>query len=143
MSNVFRTMIVSAQDAQMARDIAAAVDPANSTGMWETPLSPTGAAPATHYISTGYVSELFAAPLPFQTWVLRQTDPDKTEWVLVDSEPGDPIAVYEACQLLDPPAPYTLEEIEALWLEADVTDQDPWVALGRLGLSVVQESVDG
>jgi hypothetical protein len=137
--NVFRTMIVSAQDAQMARDIAAAVDPANSTGMWETPLSPTGAAPATHYISTGYVSELFAAPLPFQVWA----QDEQGQWTLVDSEPGDPIAVYEACQLLDPPAPYTLEEIEALWLEADVTDQDPWVALGRLNLKLVQESTDG
>ena len=37
----------------------------------------------------------------------------------------------------------TLAEIEDLFTSADITEQDPWVALGRLGLKLVQESVDG
>jgi len=32
----------------------------------------------------------------------------------------------------------TLEQIEDLFATSDVTAEDPWVALGRLGLKIVQ-----
>jgi hypothetical protein len=133
MSNVFRTLLVPAADATMAADLAAMLDPANSTGLFTTPLSPTGTEPATHYISTGYIAESFDGPLPYQVYAQQDGD-----WVLVESDPGDAGAVYLACQRMDPPPPYTLAEIEALWAAADVTDQDPWVAMSRLGLKIVQ-----
>ncbi len=64
MSDVFRTLIVESADVDLARTIAATLDPAHSQGMWETPLSSTGAEPATHYISTGFIGEGFAALVP-------------------------------------------------------------------------------
>jgi hypothetical protein len=134
MSNVFRSLLVPAADATMAAELAAMLDPVNSTGLFTTPLSPTGTEPATHYISTGYIAESFDGPLPYQAW----TQDEQGQWVQTEDDPGSPAAVYAACQQLDPPAPYTLDNIERLWAAADVTDQDPWTAMSRLGLQLVQ-----
>jgi hypothetical protein len=136
-TNVFRTLLVPAPDQQMAADLAAMLDPVNSTGLFTTPLSPTGAEPATHYISTGYIANTFDGPLPYQAWTQETTD-EGTQWVKTEDDPGNPRAVYVAGQRLDPPSPYSLEAIEVLWSRADVTSQDPWTAIGRLGLQLVQ-----
>jgi hypothetical protein len=141
MSNVFRTLICPAADQQMAADLAAMLDPVNSTGLFQTALSPNGALPATHYISSGYIAEGFDAPLPYQAWEQKTTD-DGTQWVKTEDDPGSPRAVYVAGQRLDPPSPYTLEQIEMLWAKADVTDQDPWTAMARNGLQMAQTPVE-
>lgn len=60
MTDVFRTMIVTAADAPLARTLAAGLSP-GGVGMFVVGLSPTGKAPATHYISTGHIAEPFAA----------------------------------------------------------------------------------
>jgi hypothetical protein len=57
----FRTMIVSAGIAAMARKLSAAA-PAG-LGMFVAAYSPTGAAPATHYVSEGWIEEQFATAL--------------------------------------------------------------------------------
>lgn len=54
----FRTMIVPAALAPTCRELAASFP--SGAGMWTTPLSPTGAAPATHYISSGGIWQQFA-----------------------------------------------------------------------------------
>jgi hypothetical protein len=133
MSDVFRTLIVESADVELARTIAATLDPAHSQGMWETPLSPTGTEPATHYISTGYIGEGFAALVPFATWELQGDPP---EWVQTDYQPGDSFAVLAMCEQAG--LEITLEQIEDLFATSDVTAEDPWAALGRLNLQVVQ-----
>lgn len=55
MADLFRTMICTAAEAPAAREAAAAVP--GGEGMFTAGLSPTGEAPATDYISSGYVSE--------------------------------------------------------------------------------------
>ena len=53
MSNdIARTMIVPAALAPLARALAAGLSP-GGVGMFQTGLSPTGAEPATHYVSSG------------------------------------------------------------------------------------------
>lgn len=57
-----RTLIVPAAMAPTCRALAAALSPGGE-GMWITPLSSTGAEPATHYISAGLIDAQLAALL--------------------------------------------------------------------------------
>lgn len=50
---VFRTIVVTAADVDAARDICAEFE--GGDGMFTTPLSPTGQAPVTNYVSSGYI----------------------------------------------------------------------------------------
>ena len=145
MSDVFRTMILGAEDVILGRAIAN-MFAGSDQHMWQTGLSATGLPPATHYISTGYVPEGYQVMAPWQIWEWRQ-DPNAPngEWVMVDSYPGRPDIVYAACQQpipgTEPPqpaVPCTLQDIEGLFSRADMTPQDPFVAMGRLGLQIVQ-----
>lgn len=56
MYGVFKTIIVQSADAQQARDIASSFVQA-ADKMFTVGLSQSGLAPATHYISTGYIPE--------------------------------------------------------------------------------------
>ena len=134
--NLFRTMIVPDANVALARQLCALE--AGGAGMLITGLSADGAAPATHYISSGECPPLIVQFCPVQTW--EQQD---GVWVMTGSTPGDPQAVVDAAKAADPPVQCTLAEIEDLFAAADITEQDPWVALGRLGLKLVQESVNG
>lgn len=60
-AKVFRTMIVSAAIAPTARQLAEAVP--SGLGMFVAAYSPTGAEPATHYVSEGWIEEQFAVAL--------------------------------------------------------------------------------
>jgi hypothetical protein len=58
---------------------------------------------------------------------------------------GRPDIVWHACQQpipdSDPPrpkVPCTLAQVEMAFARADMTPQDPWVAMQRLGLQIVQ-----
>lgn len=143
----FRTMIVTAADAPLARSLAAGIDPAHSSGMWTTALASADAPTVpTHYISTGFVSEAFAAVLPLATWSYEQPDPEQPgTWTRTAYEPGDAATVAQRAGEADPPIVVSTEEVEALFLASDVTTEDPWVALGRLGLVLAQEeeALDG
>ena len=134
MAYIFRTLIVTAAGEPLARTIAAAFG--GGPDMWTTPLSTSGNDPATHYISTGYIPPEFAYMVPFQVW---EQDVDGV-WTLISSEPGDPVAVYNAC--VEAEIPCTQADIDAIYATADVTEQEPFVALGRLGLVIVQPPID-
>ena len=144
MTDVFRTMILDAADAPLGREIANMF--ANSDQhMWQTGLSADGKEPATHYIATGYVPEGSQVMAPWQDWEWQQPDPDQPgAWVMTFSYPGRPDIVWQACQQPiseddpSPRVPCTLEEVEGAFLRSDMTSQDPWVAMGRLGLQIVQ-----
>lgn len=58
MDDINRTMIVPAALAPLARALAAGLSP-GGVGMFTTGLSPTGAEPATHYVSSGLISGAF------------------------------------------------------------------------------------
>ena len=144
MTDVFRTMIITAADAPLGREIANMF--ANSDQhMWQTGLSADGRSPATHYISTGYVPEGYQVLTPCQWWEWQQPDPDQPgAWVMTFSYPGRPDIVWQACQQPiseddpSPRVPCTLEEVEGAFQRSDMTSQEPWVAMGRLGLQIVQ-----
>ena len=140
MSDIYRCMIVTAADAPLVRSIADmfAGSPQN---MWIVGLSADGKAPATHYISTGGVPEGYQVMAPWQVWEQDETG----AWQMTDSYAGRPDIVWRACQQpipdSDPPQPKlpcTLEEVEMAFARSDMTAQDPWVAMGRLGLQIVQ-----
>ncbi|MCJ7824968.1 MAG: hypothetical protein MUP44_08725 [Anaerolineales bacterium] len=133
--DILRTLILPASVTPLAREIAATLSPAGA-GMWTTGLAPTAEGPATHYISTGYISPEFAHMVPEQFW---EQDEDG-EWVQTGSEPGSPEAVTEACTAAG--MEVTLEQVEAVFAVADVTEQEPFAAMGRLGLMLVQEPID-
>lgn len=140
----FRTMLVRAADAPLARQLAAGIDPAHSSGMWTTALASASAPTVpTHYISTGFVSEAFAGVLPLATWAYEQPDPEQPgTWTRTAYESGNPAAVVESAGKVDPPIVVSVEEVEALFVASDVTTEDPWVALGRLGLVLAQDETE-
>lgn len=135
MADQYRNLIVPAANVDLARAIAASFGPGGS-GMWTTPLSANGLDPASHYISSGFVPPEFAYMVPCQTW---EQDEDGV-WTLVSSEPGDPVAVYEAASAAG--VSTTQAEVDALFAAADVTTQEPFVAMGRLGLTIVNPPLD-
>ena len=130
MTDIFRTLILPATVTPLAQEIAATLSP-GGVGMWTTGLSPTGAEPATHFISTGFIPPEFAHMVPEQFWTQDETG----AWVQTGSEPGNPVAVYEACTAAG--MTVTLGQVEAIFAVADVTEQEPFVAMGRLGLVLV------
>lgn len=128
--DIFRTLIVPSDGVVLARSIAAAFGP-GGVGMWTTALSPDGLEPATHYISTGYIPEAFASLAPCQTWAIDESG----AWQLVSGVPGDPVAVYQAA--LAASVSCTQADVDALFVAADVTAQEPFVAMGRLALVII------
>ncbi len=133
MADTFATLIVTAADAPTSRAIAAAFGP-GGVGMFSTPLSASGLDPVTHYISTGYIPAEFVALSPMATW---EQDEDGN-WVQTDYYPGDAASVYGFCQ--QEGLPYTLAEIEGVFARSDVSHQEPFVALNRMGLKIINPS---
>lgn len=131
--SLFRTIIVNEDNVALARQLCALE--AGGAGMLTTGLSIDGSAPATQFISSGECPPLIVQYCPLQTWEQQE---DGT-WVMTASTPGDAQAVYDAAQAADPPVQCTLQEIAVLFASADITEQDPWVAMGRLGLQPVRE----
>lgn len=124
-----RTLIVTAGFQPLAAQLCASLSSAGA-GMLTTPLSPTGIAPATHYISAGPIGDDFAAILP-----CTSVDAEGT----VTTRPGN-VAVVEA---LAAQAGITLPPgtIAALFAAIDVSEQGPWEAMARLGVTVAQEAL--
>ena len=129
----FRTLITTAATTPLSRDIAATLSPTAGQNMWITGLSATSNAPATHYVSTGLISPEFAALVPEQVW---EQDANG-DWVMTSSTPGDPVACYDLC--IAGGLTVTQAQVNAVYAAADVTEQEPFVAFGRLGLLMVQE----
>ena len=119
MTYKFATIIVTAEVVEIARAVAAQIDPAGSTGLWTTPLSPTGDEddPITHYVISGQNDERVVdgmkdANALYASLVAAASEAD-----------ADPVA--------------TLAQCEALVAGTDDTDEEPFVAMARLGLLIV------
>lgn len=126
-----RTMIVPAAFQQLAQALCeAAAEGDAGKGMFTTGLSATGELPATHYISSGSIATEFGGLLPLTSFD-EEGEPT--------TRPGD-VATVEAIASqagIDLPA----GTIAALFAAIDVTEQEPFTAMARLGLSIVQEDI--
>ena len=103
-------------------------------GMFITGLSATGNAPATHYISSGPISDGMAALLPLTT-VTQDADGN----AIVSTAPGDPAYVVELAAQAG--ITVTVEQVAGLLASVDVSDQAPFDAMARLGLKLVQRAL--
>ncbi len=99
--------------------------------MWTTPLSATGTDPATHYISSGYIPAEFVGLSPCTTWA----QDEQGNWVVVDHVDGNAVlvATYAGMAGVD----VTAAEVEGIFARSDVSKQEPFVALGRAGLKII------
>jgi hypothetical protein len=109
-TDVERTLIVTAANAPLARALAVGLSPGGA-GMFNTALSPTGAAPATHYVSAGWIDADIAALL------------------------GDAAALHAACVAAG--AGVSLAQCESLVTQSDVSAENPHSVFDRLGLALV------
>ncbi len=136
MADTFRTAILPTANAPFARNLVAALS-SGGAGMFTTPLNATGVGTATHYISSGYIAEEVAALMPLQTWELDE----QGDWTMTDSTPGDAATVRAAA--IAQGFNCTLAEVQALFTAADGTAQQPFTAMGRLGLKIITPPEEG
>ena len=133
-TDIFRTMIVPASQATLAREIAVTIKPVEGQGMWTSPFSPDGQEPATHYVSTGYISPEWQLIMPVQVW-----EEDAGVWTMTSSYPGDAALLHAA--LTAAGSTISLAQIVNLFAVSDVTEQEPWTALSRLSLTPVEVAI--
>lgn len=126
--HTYRCLIVPDADVALARKVWA-LDPEYSNE-FRIPLAPAGAAAPTHWMSAGPVTVEAARLLPLKAW------DDEGDEIY---DPGHPDEVAQRCR--DDGLEVTDQEIQALWLAANVTEQSVSVALDRLGLEYWQEPV--
>lgn len=126
-----RCIIIPASVAPNARALCKGLAGAAGDGMFVVGLSATGAAPATHYVSSGPISDEMAALLPCK---FVTTDADGNQQIT--ATPGMPEAVPALAAKAGITA--TKAQITALYAAIDVSDQEPFAAMARLGLQIVQ-----
>ena len=138
MSYTHRTILVPAGYQQMAQALcAAAAEGDAGEGMFTTGLSATGESPITHYISAGHIYQEFADLLPLTTITQSETEGDPP---VESTRPGN-VAVIEGVAAQ---AGLSVPEgvIGAMLAAVDVTELEPFAALDRLGLKLVQEQIE-
>ena len=128
---IYRNLIVAADQRDLAAQLCAVLAGAGGSNMFTTPLSADGAAPATHYISSGLIEDNFAALLPLDAMV---------DDVWTRTYAGLPETIVQLYNATDNP-PVTLDQVTAVFASADVSEQDPHQAMARLGLQIVQPTV--
>jgi len=111
MTYVHRCLIVPAALAPQARTLCEQLAGSPGGGMFTTGLSASGAEPVTHFISSGLIEDKFAAVL------------------------GDPAVMAGACAQAG--INFSPAACQALLSASDVSDDAPFVAMGRLGLKLV------
>lgn len=127
-----RTIIVPASIVEPARAACAGLAGLGGSGMFTTPLSPTGEAPPTHYISSGLIEEPFADLLPL-TSVSYAEDGTPS----IETGPGNVALTVQLAT--DAGLLITEAEVSALLSAVDVSDQSAEDALARLGLKIIIE----
>lgn len=129
-----RTIIVPASFQQLAQGLCeAAAEGDAGKGMFTAGCVPVaGDGPTSCYISSGPIYESLADLLPLTTF---DEDGQPT------TRPGN----VEAVEAIADQAGITLPAgtIAALFAAIDVSEQEPFTALARLGVKLVQEDMDG
>lgn len=126
-----RTIIVPANKQALSQALTVGLAGSAGDGMFVVGLSATGNAPATHFISSGLISDDMAALLPCKS-VTTDAEGKQT----ITTTPGHP----ELVPALAAKAGITVTraQIDALYAAIDVSDQEPFAALDRLDLKLVQ-----
>ena len=127
-----RTIIVPATLAESARAACAGLAGPGGSNMFTTPLSPTGEAPPTHYISSGLIEEPFADLLPLTSVSYAEDGTPFTE-----TRPGNVALTVQLAA--DAGLPRTEAEVSALLSAVDVSAQSAQDALTLRGLRMVVE----
>ena len=125
-----RTMIVTADDAALAREKCVAIDGASGAGMFTTGLSADGLPPATHFISAGFIDEYFA-----DMWPLTTFDQEGRSI----TKPGRPVEMTALAA--DAGLIVTVQAVSAMLNAADVTEIEPLVRMAELGLQLVNSEL--
>ena len=126
-----RTIIIPAAAQANAQALCAGLAGPAGAGMFITGLSATGEAPASHYISSGIISDAMAALLPCTTVTV-----DAEGKPQITTTPGMPEAVPALASKAK--ISTTKTKITALYKAIDVSDQEPFEAMARVGLKLVQ-----
>lgn len=124
------TIILPAAAQALAQGLCVAAAGEAGAGMFTTGLSPTGEAPATHFISSGAVEAKFADILPLGT--ITTVD----EVTTVERSAGDIDAVLGLAA--DAGVDVDMTTVQGLFAALDVTAQPPFVAMERLGLRLLE-----
>lgn len=127
-----RTIIVPATLAESARAVCVGLAGPGGSNMFTTPLSPTGEAPPTHYISSGLIEEPFADLLPLTSVSYAEDGTPFTE-----TRPGNVALTVQLAA--DAGLPLTEAEVSALLSAVDVSAQSAQDALTLRGLRMVVE----
>lgn len=120
MALIFRTFIVPAEIVDAARNFGECLTPA-AAGMFNTPLSATGELPATHYISSGLIDDVWLAPLSDAAILYGAAQQGANTHGLV---------MYG-----------TLADAQRLLSESDISDDQAIDAMSRIGLKLVTEEM--
>lgn len=125
----YRTIIIPASEHAMSKQLCEGLAGEAGGGMFLTGLSPTGNEPATHYISAGHISDEMASILP-----CKHVAKDKDGKDVITVNPGLPDAVPALAAKAK--ITVTKAEVTALYSKIDVSDEDPFSAMDRLGLQM-------
>lgn len=125
-----RTILVPATLAESARAACAGLAGPGGSSMFTTPLSPTGEAPPTHYISSGLIEEPFADLLPLTNVSYAEDGTPSTE-----TRPGNVALTVQLAA--DAGLPITEAEVSAMLAAVNVSAQSAQDALTRLGLKII------
>ena len=126
-----RTIIVPKAKQALSQSLCAGLSPNGGAGMFIVGLSASGNAPATHYISAGPISSDMAALLPCK-FVTNDAQGNQQITTTLGHPELVPALATEAGITV------TRAQIDALYAAIDVSDQDPFAALDRLDLKLVQ-----
>ena len=140
MNWAFRTMIVPSDYQPLASQLSALLAGLSGDDMFTTGLSSSGRDPATHYVSTGYVSEGYAAVLPLDTYTTEINPVTGQPVVIHTHKDGDPQLVVDLAA--EKGVTVSLQEVTDAMNAMDCTEQEPFTAFARLGLQLAQEPIN-
>lgn len=132
---VHRTIIVPASIVESARAACAGLAGPGGSNMFTAPLSPTGEAPPTHYISSGLIEASFADLLPLTSVTYAE---DGTP--AIEIRPGNVALTVQLAT--DAGLPITEAEVSALFAAVYVSAKSTQDALTRLGLRIISGPKD-
>ena len=126
MTYIYRTLIVPAEHAPLARSLAAHLAGPPGDGMWITPLAPIVGGDISHYVSSGPVGAEFG-PMLTDAAALHAA-------VTAATDTGMQVPQGTGLTLAD------CEALVAGSIIVDLADEGPFETFDRLGLVMVSES---
>lgn len=116
MSYVYKCLIVPLEIQPISQNLCAQLAGQSGENMFTTGLSATGAAPATHFISAGMIDKQFA-------------------YVMSNSA-----IMHQSC--INAGINVTLEQCQDILDAADISEDEPFIALDRIGLKLIQDELN-